>query len=242
MGPVRCGKSNFPGLGACCEVRKVRNPAPFPGLGDSRPGKSGFLSPRPIEHRQASPAGPSPAAWRLLKTQSSKLPLHISSLLFQRPLVPGDFPSPPPLANGKVFRRKGPFCVLERERSPGLCPVVSGLHTYRASPRPWACASSSAAIRRHRALPSATRPCYLFHRRVKPLLRTCWKIVRLRTRLPKIHSDFRGGKLPDFRRLKNPVLRMPTGDFAVFPPRWKTTNTPYPWIFEAKKTQYMVAK
>ena len=149
---------------------------------------------------------------------------------------------PPPLANGKVFRRKGPFCVLERERSPGLCPVVSGLHTYRASPRPWACASSSAAIRRHRALPSATRPCYLFHRRVKPLLRTCWKIVRLRTRLPKIHSDFRGGKLPDFRRLKNPVLRMPTGDFAVFPPRWKTTNTPYPWIFEAKKTQYMVAK
>ena len=26
----------------------------------------------------------------------------------------------PPLANGKVFRRKGPFCVLERERSPGL--------------------------------------------------------------------------------------------------------------------------
>ena len=84
--------------------------------------------------------------------------------------------------------------------------------------------------------------CYLFHRRVKPLLRTCWKIVRLRTRLPKIHSDFRGGKLPDFRRLKNPVLRMPTGDFADFPPRWKTTNTPYPWIFEAKKTQYMVAK
>lgn len=35
---------------------------------------------------------------------------------------------------------------------------------------------------------------------------------------------------------------MPTGDFAVFPSWWKTTHTPYPWIFEAKKTQYMVAK
>ena len=72
---------------------------------------------------------------------------------------------PPPLANGKVFRRKGPFCVLERERWPGLCPVVSGLHTYRASPRPWACALSG-AIGHCRALPAlatfsiaASSPC-----------------------------------------------------------------------------------
>lgn len=113
---------------------------------------------------------------------------------------------PPSLANGKVFRRKGPFCVLERERSPGLRSAVSGLRACRVSPKPWARAPPGAAIRRHWALPSATRPCCLFRCRVKPLLRTCWKIVRLRTRLPKILGDFRGGKLPVFCRLKNPVL------------------------------------
>ena len=156
MGPVRCGKSNFPGLGACCEVRKVRNPAPFPGLGDSRPGKSGFLSPRPIEHRQASPAGPSPAAWRLLKTQSSKLPLHISSLLFQRPLVPGDFPSPPhPLQTGKSSGARGRFAFWSVSGRPACAlsfraciPIVPRLG-HGLAPHP---AQPSGAIGHCRAL------------------------------------------------------------------------------------------
>lgn len=123
------------------------------------------LAPR----KTVTPAGPSPAARRPLENSTRQAAPPYFQLAFQRPLAPGDFPSPHPLQTGKSSGARGrlAFWSASSRLACALpfraCALVVSRLSHGLVPRP---AQPSGAIGHCRALPAlaafsiaASSPC-----------------------------------------------------------------------------------